>query len=99
MDADYERNKKLSEEMIESTKRKKRRRRSKFAEVISQEKPTFDPSKHASYKEYYDQYYALDYEDLIGDQPCRFKYRQVVPNDYGLTVEEVKKCRKNNSLN
>lgn len=88
MDADYN-EQSLQEELVESTKKKKKRRRSKFAELISKEKPKFDPTLHPSYQEYYDQYYALDYEDMIGDLPCRFKYRQVVPNNYGLTVEEV----------
>lgn len=91
MDADYN-GQSLQEELVESTKKRKKRRRSKFAELISKEKPKFDPSLHPSYQEYYDQYYALDYEDMIGDLPCRFKYRQVVPNDYGLTVEEVSYC-------
>ena len=90
MDADYDRTKTLQSELIDASRKKKKRRRSKFAEVIAAEKPKFDPTTHSSFREYIEQYYALDYEDMIDDMPCRFKYRNVMPNDYGLSVEEVR---------
>lgn len=88
MDADYNPLKRVQEE-IESSKKRKRRRKSKFAELIAKEKPKFDPQQYKSYEEYFDKYYSLDYEDMIGDIPCRFKYRKVVPNNYGLNIEEI----------
>ena len=40
-------------------------------------------------KKLLDEYYKLDYEDYVGGIPTRFKYKQVEPETYGLSFEEI----------
>lgn len=94
MDCDYDpttAKQQLQQELIENTRSRKSRkgRRNRFMEMIQAEKPVFNPEDEKTYGDYIDEYYQMDYEDIIGDQPCRFKYVETVPNDFGLTIEEV----------
>ena len=83
MDADYD----LRTAQVQSSS-KSLKHRHKLAQAVSVKKPLFDPEEKA-FEEYFDEYYHLDYEDIIGDMPCRFKYSQVPANSFGLSTEEV----------
>lgn len=49
-----------------------------------------DDEKKAKFNELMEEYYSLNYEDVIGgDLPTRFKYNKVEPEDYGLTAEQI----------
>lgn len=95
MDCDYDPNAanrtNLLDELKEETegKRKRRKKKGKLVEALETKKPTFDSQSEKTYSQYLDEYYKLDCEDVIGDMPCRFKYREVPALDYGLTTAEV----------
>lgn len=48
-----------------------------------------DSASKEQIDKYMEEYYQLDYEDLIGDLPVRFKYRKIEANNYSLKPEEI----------
>jgi len=90
MDCDYGPASQLQSELIQTSRGKKKGKKgSMFAQVVATEKPVFDLRIHQTFDQYIDEYYKLDFEDIVGDLPCRFKYRNVIPNSFGLSTDEV----------
>ncbi|KAK9768491.1 Kinetochore protein Spc24 [Basidiobolus ranarum] len=60
-----------------------------FEEEAKPKKGKEKKSKKRPMDEYLDDYYQLDYEDMIGDLPTRFKYHQVKASSFGLDPVDI----------
>jgi len=66
-----------------------------FASLVEKTKQSRDESGHEAdaakqdMKKLMEEYFKLDYEDYVGGVRTRFKYKQVQPETYGLTFEEI----------
>eukprot|EP00249_Psilotum_nudum_P021202 c28017_g1_i1 orf=39-2042(+) len=72
---------KLDYEMADDEVSEKKLKRKKKGKISFREKLAFDKQLG--------EYYKLDYEDMIGNLPTRFKYRQIKQNTYGLSTFDI----------
>ncbi len=56
---------------------------------VKKSKSKADKKKKIDDKNVEEELYKLDYEDIVAGIPTRFKYRQVEPESYGLTAEDI----------
>lgn len=95
MDCDYDPSMdKRAKKQTRAAKRKEKKKMIIDGEVGGEESksskkiPKYNPAM-GSFEKYIDEYYSLDCEDVVSGVPTRYTYNKVLPNDYGLTIEEV----------
>nr|XP_018916870.1 PREDICTED: protein KRI1 homolog [Bemisia tabaci] len=88
MDCDY--NPEVAKQKkLEKKLKSKDKKKNALTSTESTELPDEIKSNAEAFEKYIDEFYKYDFEDLIDDLPCRFKYSKVVPNSYGLTIDEI----------
>lgn len=95
MDCDYDPSMdKRAKKQTRAAKRKEKKKllvnEENINEAINDNKiiPKYNKAM-GSFEKYIDEYYSLDCEDVVSGVPTRYTYNKVLPNDYGLTIEEV----------
>lgn len=94
MDCDYDPS--MDKRAKKQTRAKKRKEKKKLTldeDNYDEEETNIKIPKYnsamGSFEKYIDEYYGLECEDVVSGVPTRYTYNKVLPNDYGLTIEEV----------